>query len=80
MILGDGVWIQPADLPRALREREDALPPVGDNLRDALQAYERMHIEGVLRRCENDKRQAAQLLGLSLSSLYRKLNELGLEL
>jgi two-component system response regulator PilR (NtrC family) len=80
MILGDGVWIQAADLPRALREREDALPPVGDNLRDALQAYERMHIEGVLRRCENDKREAAQLLGLSLSSLYRKLNELGLEL
>jgi DNA-binding NtrC family response regulator len=39
-----------------------------------------MHIEGVLRRCENDKKQAADLLGLSLSSLYRKLNELGLEL
>jgi DNA-binding NtrC family response regulator len=80
MILGDGTWITAADLPRALRDRDDVLPPVGDDLRDALRAYERMHIEGVLRRCENDKKQAADLLGLSLSSLYRKLNELGLEL
>jgi len=80
MILGDGQWITAPDLPRALRDREDALPSVGDDLRDALRAYERMHIEGVLRRCENDKHRAADLLGLSLSSLYRKLNELGLAL
>jgi len=80
MILGNGEWILPQDLPRALRDREDALPPVGDDLRQALRAYERMHIEGVLRRCESDKRQAADRLGLSLSSLYRKLNELGLDL
>ena len=80
MILGDGTWITAADLPRALRDQDDVLPPVGDDLRDALRAYERMHIEGVLRRCENDKKRASELLGLSLSSLYRKLNELGLEL
>jgi two-component system response regulator PilR (NtrC family) len=80
MILGGGEWITPQDLPRALRDRDDALPPVGDDLREALRAYERMHIEGVLRRCDNDKRQAADRLGLSLSSLYRKLNELGLDL
>jgi two-component system response regulator PilR (NtrC family) len=80
MILGNGEWIAPQDLPRALRDRDDVLPAVGDDLRDALRAYERLHIEGVLRRCENDKRRAADLLGLSLSSLYRKLNELGLDL
>jgi two-component system response regulator PilR (NtrC family) len=79
MILGGGEWITAPDLPRALRDREDVLPPVGDDLRDALRVYERMHIEGVLRRCENDKHKAADMLGLSLSSLYRKLNELGLD-
>ncbi|MFN8545823.1 MAG: sigma-54 dependent transcriptional regulator [Candidatus Binatia bacterium] len=80
MILGDGEWIAPSDLPRGLRENTDALPPVGDDLREALRAYERIHIETVLRRTQNDKRKAAELLGLSLSSLYRKLDELGIGL
>jgi two-component system response regulator PilR (NtrC family) len=80
MIVGDGEWITTADLPRGLREDEAALPPVGDELREALRAYERIHIETVLRRTGRDKRKAADLLGLSLSSLYRKLNELGIEI
>ncbi|HJQ85629.1 MAG TPA: sigma-54 dependent transcriptional regulator [Candidatus Binatia bacterium] len=80
MILGDGEWIRVQDLPRALRESEATLPPVGDELREALRAYERIHIESVLKRSANDKRKAAELLGLSLSSLYRKLNELEIEL
>jgi DNA-binding NtrC family response regulator len=80
MILGNGEWITVADLPRALRNDDEVLPPVGDDLKEALRAYERIHIETVLRRAGHDKRKAADLLGLSLSSLYRKLNELGIEL
>jgi DNA-binding NtrC family response regulator len=80
MILGNGQWITTADLPRSLRAGEVALPPVADDLRDALRAYEKIHIESLLRRLDNDKRQAANALGLSLSSLYRKMNELGIPL
>jgi len=80
MILGNGEWITVPDLPRGLREGDQPMPPVGDDLRDALRAYERIHIETVLRRTSNDKRQAADRLGLSLSSLYRKMNELGIPL
>jgi two-component system response regulator PilR (NtrC family) len=80
MILGDGEWITLSDLPRNLREGDTALPPVADDLRDALRAYEKIHIEMLLRRLGNDKRQAAEALGLSLSSLYRKMNELGIPL
>jgi transcriptional regulator with PAS, ATPase and Fis domain len=80
MILGDGEWITVADLPRTLRGGETALPPVADDLRDALRAYEKIHIETLLRRLGNDKRQAAEALGLSLSSLYRKMNELEIPL
>ncbi len=80
MILGDGEWITVADLPRALRDETQPLPPVGDDLRGALRTYERLHIETVLRRTHQDKREAATLLGVSLSSLYRKLNELGIPL
>ncbi len=80
MILGNGEWITVADLPRSLRDSDPQVVPVGDDLRDALRAYERIHIETVLRRTSNDKRQAADRLGLSLSSLYRKMNELGIPL
>src|SRR5262245_66510999 len=50
MILGNGEWITANDLPRGLRETTDTLPAVGDELREALRAYERIHIESVLRR------------------------------
>jgi transcriptional regulator with PAS, ATPase and Fis domain len=79
MILGGGEWITVADLPRGLRDGEPT-PPVADDLRDALRSYEKIHIESVLRRLAHDKRQAADALGLSLSSLYRKMNELGIVL
>jgi two-component system response regulator PilR (NtrC family) len=79
MILAEGEWITVQDLPAAFRPREDELPAVGDDLRDALRVYERIHIQTVLRRHENDKRRAAEALGLSLSSLYRKIEELGLK-
>ncbi|MBI2963548.1 MAG: sigma-54-dependent Fis family transcriptional regulator [Deltaproteobacteria bacterium] len=78
MILGDGEWITPADLPRAVAQEGAALPAVGDNLKEAIRAYERGHIENVLGRTGNDKRKAADLLGVSLSSLYRKIEELGI--
>lgn len=79
MILADGDWITAEDLPASLRSREVEMPVVGDNLRDALRSYERSHIRTVLARYEDDKRAAADALGLSLSSLYRKVDELGLK-
>src|SRR5690606_28388032 len=81
MIVGEGEWITLADLPRSLRGPDaDLSPVVGDDLREALRAYERIHIESVLQRTGNDKKLAAERLGLSLSSLYRKIEELGIPL
>jgi len=76
MILGEGEWITLKDLPRSLVEDGAAIPLSGDCLRDALRSYEKTHIETVLKRTEHDKRHAADLLGISLSSLYRKIDEL----
>lgn len=79
MILADDdEWLTVDDLPAGLRSSEEALLPVGDNLREALRSYERIHIQNVLRRHPADKRAAAEALGLSLSSLYRKIDELEL--
>jgi DNA-binding NtrC family response regulator len=82
MIVSEGEWITVSDLPRSIRGLEDGTTAVaiGDDLREALRAYEKIHIESVLERTGHDKRTAAERLGLSLSSLYRKIEELGIGL
>jgi transcriptional regulator with PAS, ATPase and Fis domain len=76
MILGNGEWITPADLPRAIQHNSENFPPIADNLKEAIRTYEKIHIENVLSRVSGDKRKAAEILGLGLSSLYRKIEEL----
>lgn len=79
MILGEGEWITSADLPQGDASAAAPPEPTGDNLKEAVRAYERSHIENVLRKMAGDKKRAAELLGLSLSSLYRKLEELDVQ-
>jgi DNA-binding NtrC family response regulator len=76
MIIGEGEWITPSDLPRALKGDGMVGPPAGEDLREAMRSYEKAHIQSVLLKVEHDKKQAAELLGVSLSSLYRKIEEL----
>ena len=78
MIVGDGDWITPHDLPRPIQQDTDLPAPTGDNLRDALRAFEKVHIQGVLTKVHHDKKAAARQLGVSLASLYRKIDELQL--
>lgn len=44
----------------------------------AISAFSRRHIVKVLEATQYDKKEAAKCLGLSLSSLYRKMDDLGL--
>lgn len=76
MILGDGEWITSGDLPG----REIPQPEVHQNgtLDEALKECERLHIQRVLEKAAGDKKRAAEILGLSLSTLYRKLERLGI--
>ncbi|MCC6765698.1 MAG: sigma-54-dependent Fis family transcriptional regulator [Deltaproteobacteria bacterium] len=76
MILGEGEWITPADLPRALKGDAVVGAPTGEGLREAMRSYEKAHIQSVLLKVDHDKKQAAEILGVSLSSLYRKIEEL----
>jgi two-component system response regulator PilR (NtrC family) len=78
MILSEGDWITPADLPRTMKP-EIAMPLASsDELREALRSYEKAHIQSVLAKADQDKKVAAEMLGVSLSSLYRKIDELGI--
>ncbi len=72
MILCSGDWIEPEDLPADLTGKAE----LGDeDLRAAVWAYEREHIRTVLDSVDNDRKRAAELLGIGVSSLYRKLQE-----
>jgi two-component system response regulator PilR (NtrC family) len=76
MILGNGEWISPADLPGQQSETDDGIGE--DNLTKAVELYEKSHIERTLGKTAGDKIRAADLLGLSLSTLYRKIEKLGI--
>jgi DNA-binding NtrC family response regulator len=78
VIMCDGTTIEPTDLPPDLLGLGQPLPDT-DDLRSALRHYERLHIARVLRQWP-DKREAAKRLKLGLSSLYRKIEELGIDL
>jgi DNA-binding NtrC family response regulator len=78
VMMCDGTQIRPVDLPPDLRGDEQPLPDT-DDLRSALRHYERLHILRVLRQWP-EKREAAKRLKLGLSSLYRKIEELGIDL
>lgn len=73
VIFAEGTDIDVPDLP--FRPQEDS-PEPNDDLKQALMQFERQLIVASLKRHNNDKVQAAQQLGISLSSLYRKLEEL----
>jgi two-component system response regulator PilR (NtrC family) len=77
MILGNGEWIRPADLPGQANNGDNAMAE--DNLVRAIELYEKAHIERTLGKTAGDKIRAAELLGLSLSTLYRKIEKLGIE-
>jgi transcriptional regulator with PAS, ATPase and Fis domain len=75
-ILGDGPLVQPDDLPPDLVVNEMD-PALVDELGEAVRRFEKLHIERILRRYP-DKKEAARLLGMGLSSLYRRIAELGI--
>ena len=77
VILGEGPLITPGDLPPDLAPQTDD-PHLVDDLGEAVRRFEKQHIERVLRRMP-DKKEAARLLGVGLSSLYRRIGELGIQ-
>jgi DNA-binding NtrC family response regulator len=77
MILGDGEWIKPVDLPGQQNGLDEFAAE--DNLTRAVELYEKAHIERTIGKASGDKVRAADLLGLSLSTLYRKIEKLGIK-
>jgi transcriptional regulator with PAS, ATPase and Fis domain len=76
MILAEGERITLKDLPAAVVASGAGHAAFTFNLRDALSQFEKQHITRVLEQTNQDRKEAAKLLDISLSSLYRKIEEL----
>ncbi len=80
VILAEGPILTPLDFPALERIDLDGGESDRDDLRSAMRLHELRHIRRVLADCGDDKRDAARRLGLGLSSLYRKLEELNIKI
>jgi len=78
MILADGEWITLKDLPPSVLGAKDESALFTPNLKEALRQFEKQHIVRILEQAGQDRKEAARLLDISLSSLYRKIEELGI--
>ncbi len=79
IILADGDYITPNDLPPNMVGDAQYLTTHPTTLKQALAAFEKDHIQRILKETGWDKEKAAHLLGIGLSSLYRKMDELGIQ-
>lgn len=79
MILAEGDCITLKDLPASIVSAGQARPAFTYNLKEANRRFEKQHIVRVLEQVGQDRKEAAKLLDISLSSLYRKIEELEIE-
>jgi len=74
--------IQPHDLPESIFSAASAHPPVEGALpgvsEDSLEAYELAAIRNALRKNDENRKKAAQMLGIGEATLYRKLKKYNL--
>ncbi|MFQ5499242.1 MAG: sigma-54-dependent transcriptional regulator [Candidatus Zixiibacteriota bacterium] len=77
-VLSSGEQIQMADLPDSIRGAVGSSESGGD-YRSSIRGFEKDFIIKTLQGCGNDKKLAAKVLGIGLSSLYRKLDEFGID-
>ena len=79
VLLASGGVITPADLPLTGPAPATRAAPATEIAPDSLEELERRHIESVLRQASWHQGKAAQLLGISTKTLYRKIREYGFE-
>jgi two-component system response regulator PilR (NtrC family) len=80
VIFAEAPLISKKDLPGLFEQREDALYSfdAGRSMKEAVDDFERQYITHVLRSNQFNKEATSRALKISLSSLYRKIEELNI--
>ena len=80
VLLSDGNYLSLEDLPGSLREvsGDENFEMDSNKLDEAIQTFEKHHIQSVLKRTDGNKSEAARLMDIDPSTLYRKMEKLGL--
>jgi transcriptional regulator with PAS, ATPase and Fis domain len=83
VIFCDDDFIKLEHLPEYVRPTDTvddtSVPSGGNTLKEAVRAFERQFIQQTLVANSQNKEIAARVLGVSLSSLYRKIEELQIQ-
>jgi len=74
MVMSKREVVQPEDLPQELRPGDSQLSGWGDK-DTCLGTLEREHIRSILQQCKWNKFRAAQIMGISRSTLYSKMKK-----
>ena len=77
VLLTDSEYLQISDIPSSNAINTQIQYP--DNLKTATRTFERNHITSILKRFGNDKSKASEVMEIGLSSLYRKIDDLGID-
>jgi two-component system response regulator PilR (NtrC family) len=82
MIFCDGEYITLKELPESIRAEvgEEVVPEEGTGLKEAVRRFEKNHILELLTKFDFDKEKTAAALDISVSTLYRKMTELGVDI
>jgi DNA-binding NtrC family response regulator len=75
VLLCESEYISSKDLPPHAVGSEIGMD-YPDDLKASVRNFEKQHIINILGRVNNDKNKCAEILGIGLSSLYRKIEEL----
>ncbi|MCW9707292.1 sigma-54-dependent transcriptional regulator [Fodinibius salsisoli] len=81
VLLGDNDFINLDDLPESIRTSStEDFTYDSNSLDNAVQTFEKHHILSILKRTDGNKAEAARLLGIDPSTLYRKMERYKIEL
>ena len=82
VIFAEGMLITKNELPGFIEQKQDSLYSFDGrrSMKEAVDEFERQYISHVLRTNQFNKEATARALKISLSSLYRKIEELDIPL
>ncbi|MCK6619033.1 MAG: sigma-54-dependent Fis family transcriptional regulator [Calditrichaceae bacterium] len=78
VILSEGQKLAEQQLPREFFPEKTHVPTTPEESTDKLEAIEKQHILKILQQTGGNKTRAAELLGIGLTTLYRKLQRYGI--